>query len=396
MAEKSVTELPRDLRVLFTKGNEALQRDNFDYAIDLFNQVLAKEPAVYECRKALRTAQHTKAGDGRGFFKKVLSSASSSPAIAKGEMALRKDPAEALQIAERVLNSDPNNSGAHRLVVKAATALELPHTAVMSLEILVRNSPKDRDLAIQFAYSLADAGEVSRAEKILADLLRLMPNDNDLAQALKNVSARKTLNEGGYEVLADGTGSYRDILKDKEEAAMLEQQNRQVQPEDKAELLIREYETRLKAEPNNLKTLRSLAELYTQKKQFDLALGYYERIKASDIGADASLDSAIAQTRLRKYEHQLSQMDPNALDYAEQAAQLEAEKQAYQLEECRRRVERFPTDLAIRFELAQLYFRMGKIGEAIKEFQKAQLNPHKRIPSMNYLAQCYARRGIND
>ena len=57
MAEKSVNDLPRDLRVLFTKGNEALQRDNFDYAIDLFNQILAREPALYDCRKALRAAQ---------------------------------------------------------------------------------------------------------------------------------------------------------------------------------------------------------------------------------------------------------------------------------------------------------------------------------------------------
>src|SRR2546428_404959 len=151
MAEKGLNELPRDLRVLFTKGSEALQRDNFDYAIDLFNQVLAKAPAVYECRKALRTAQQRKAGDGGGFFKKMFNTASSQPTLAKGEMALRKDPAEALQIAEHVLNGDPNNSGAHRLVVKAATALELPRTAVMSLEILVKNSPKDRDLAIHFA-----------------------------------------------------------------------------------------------------------------------------------------------------------------------------------------------------------------------------------------------------
>src|SRR5204863_4277333 len=186
MAEKGLNELPRELRVLYTKGTEALQRDNFDYAIDLFNQVLAKAPAVLDARKALRTAQHRRAGNGGGFFKKMLSSAGSQPALAKGEMALRKDPAEALQIAEQVLNGDPNNSGAHRLVVKAATIMQLPHTAVMSLEILARNSPKDRDLAIQFAYSLADAGEISRAERILAELLRQTPGDNDLAQALKN------------------------------------------------------------------------------------------------------------------------------------------------------------------------------------------------------------------
>src|SRR5258707_398277 len=64
MAEKSLNELPRELRMLFTKGNDALQRENYDYAIDLFNQVLQKEPFLYDCRKALRTAQLRKAGTG--------------------------------------------------------------------------------------------------------------------------------------------------------------------------------------------------------------------------------------------------------------------------------------------------------------------------------------------
>src|SRR5207249_1428663 len=134
---------------LFTKGHDALQRENYDYAIDLFNQVLQKEPGLFECGKALRMAQIKKAGSGRGFFKKMLSNASSSPLVAKGQLALRKDPAEALHIAEQILNSDPNNSAAHRLVVEAAASLEMPHAAVLSLEMLVRNSPKDTDVAIK-------------------------------------------------------------------------------------------------------------------------------------------------------------------------------------------------------------------------------------------------------
>jgi tetratricopeptide (TPR) repeat protein len=396
MAEKSLSELPRDLRLLFTKGHDAMQRDNFDYAIDLFNQVLAKQPGLYECRKALRTAQMKKAGGGSGFFKKMLSSAGSSPLVAKGHMAMSKDPAEALKIAEHILNGDPTNSAAHKLVVEAATALELPKTAVLSLEILAANSPKDRDVAIKFANALADSGEVGRAEKILADLYRSFPTDNDLAQALKDLSARKTLDEGGYDALADGTGSYRDILANKEEAVSLEQQNRQVKTEDVAERLINEYETRLKTEPKNLKLLRSLAELCTQKKQFDRALSYYEQIKSSEVGGDASLDRNIADTMVRKFDHEISLLDSSAPDYADKAAKLQAEKQAYQLVECQKRAERFSTDLQIRFELGQLYFQAGKIGEAIQEFQKAQGNPHRRIAAMNYLAQCFAKRKMFD
>jgi tetratricopeptide (TPR) repeat protein len=316
--------------------------------------------------------------------------------VAKGHMALGKDPAEALRIAEQILNGDPHSSGAHKLVVEAATALELPKTAVLSLEILAANSPKDKEVAIKYANALADSGETGRAEKVLADLYHMFPTDNELASALKDLSARKTLDEGGYDALADGSGSYRDILANKEEAVSLEQQNRQFKTEDVAEKLINEYEERLKTEPKNLKLLRSLAELYTQKQQFDKALSYYEQIKSSEIGGDASLDRNIADTMVRKFDHQASRLDVNAPDYADKLAKLQADKQAYQLAECQKRAERFSTDLQIRFELGQLYFQMGKITEAMKEFQKAQGNPHRRIQALSYLGQCFARRGIND
>ena len=80
-----------------------------------------------------------------------------------------------------------------------------------------------------------------------------------IAQAYKNLTAQQTLSEGGYEALADGKGSYRDALKDKDEAVKLEQEQREVKSEDVADGLIREYEERLAAEPKNQKLLRNLA-----------------------------------------------------------------------------------------------------------------------------------------
>ena len=59
-------------------------------------------------------------------------------------------------------------------------------------------------------------------------------------------------------------------------------------------------------------------------------------------------------------------------------------------------MERFPTDLQLRFEFGQLLFDAGKISEAIQEFQKAQTNPHRKVACMNYLAQCYAKRKMFD
>ena len=391
-----MSEINRDVRLLFQKGNDALIRDNFDYAVDLFNQVLQREPGLFDARKALRAAQNKKSGGG-GFFKKAWGTASSSPLVAKAQFALRHDPAEALQIAEQILNNDPTNSGAHKIVIEAASALELPRTAVLSLEILHRNSPKDKDLVIRFAEALAEIGETSRAERTLLEFARNAPRDGDILQALKNVSARHTLNEGGYEALASGEGSYRDILKNEKEATALEQQNRVQKSEDVAERLIEENETRLKAEPGNVKLMRTLAELYTQKNQFDRALAYYDQIKATDSGAaDSTLDRAIAETKVKQFEVELASLDQTSPEYAEKAAALKAEKLNFQMADCKKRVEKFPTDLALRYEMGVLYFQAGKIGEAIQELQKAQQNPHKRIAAMNYLAQCFAKRKMFD
>jgi tetratricopeptide (TPR) repeat protein len=401
MAEKNVNEVPREARLLFVKASEAAQRENLDYAITLFNQVLEKEPAFFECRKALRAAQFQKCGSRGGFFKKMLSGAGSQPQLAKAKMALSKNPAEAMAIAEQILNSDPNSSAAHRIIVEAATALELPHTAVLSYETLSNNSPKDKDLAIAFARALAAAGDVSegeqnRGEQLLMALLRETPNDGELNQALKDLSARKTLEQGGYNALESGQGSYRDILKDKEQAASLEQEKRVVKTEDVTERLIGEYEERLQTEPNNLKLVRQLAELYAQKQQFDRSLALYDRVKNSEMGNDPSLERSISDTIVRRFDYQLEQLDPAAADYTEQTAKLQSEKLNFQVTDCQKRVEKYPTDLAVRFEMGQLYFLVGKISEAIQEFQKAQQNPHKRLAAMSFLAQCFARRKMFD
>lgn len=396
MAEKNINEISREARVLYTKAGEAAQRENNDYAIALYNQVLEKEPGFFECRKLLRAAQFKKAGGGGGFFKKMLSGAGSSPLVAKGQLALRSNPANALVIAEQILNSDPSSSGGHRIIVEAANALELPKTAVLSLETLVKNSPKDKNLAIEYALACADAGDAKPGEKHLLDLIRDNPTDGELNQALKDMSARKTLGEGGYGALESGKGSFRDVLKNKDEAAMLEQQNRVVKTEDRTETLIKEYEGRLQNEPNNLKLARSLAELYTEKKQFDQAFALYDRVKNSEMGNDPSLEQAIAKTRVKQFDHQIEQVNPFAPDHAAQVEQLKTAKLEFQVSECQKRVERYPTDLAIRYEMGALYYQIGKYSEAITEFQKAQQNPHKRLAAMGYLAKCYGKKKMFD
>ncbi|HEY0550950.1 MAG TPA: tetratricopeptide repeat protein [Verrucomicrobiae bacterium] len=397
MPEKPLNVIPRQLRDQFEKGRVAFQRNNFDYAINILTGVLKMEPGFFDARQALRAAQVKKTGGGQtGFFKKMIGGATSQPAITKAQLSLRKNPLEAIEAAEEILNGDPWSTGAHKLLADAAMEAGLMKTAILSLEILYKNNPKDREMALQLADAYTQAAQNDKAEKVYTDLLRIRPNDPEISQLAKNVSARQTLHEGGYEEVAQTGGSYRDILKDKGEAVSLEQANRVVKSDDVAQNLITEYEARLQTEPGNLKVMRNVAELYAQKKDFDKALGYFERIRTAENAADPSLEKVIAETNLKKFDYLKSQLDTGAPDYDQRAAEIDAQKIAFQLEACRQRAEKYPTDLQIRFELGQLFYNAGKYNEATQEFQKAQNNPQRRLASVMYLGRCFAKKGMND
>src|ERR1043166_1199519 len=397
MPEKPLSAIPHQWRDQYEKGKVAFQRNNLDYAISILANVLKNEPGFFDAREALRAAQFKKTGGGQtGFFKKMIGGATSQPALAKAQLSLRKNPLEAIEAAEEVLSNDPMSSGAHKLLADAAMEAGLVKTAILSLQILYKNNPKDRDVAKQLAEPYAQAGQNEEAVQVYDELLRARPNDPELLQLMKNVTARQTLDEGGYEEVAQSGGSYRDLLSNKDEARSLEQANRVVKSDDVAQNLINEYETRLKTEPNNLKVLRNIAELYAQKKDFDRALEFFERIRATEGGTDPSLEKAIADINMKKFEHLKSQLDTGAPDYDQRAAEIDAQKMAYQLEACRQRAEKYPTDLQIRFELGQLYYHAGKYNEAMQEFQKAQNNPQRRLAAIMYLGRCMAKKGMND
>jgi len=391
MPEKQPSEIPRALREQYDKGRLAFERNNLDYAIRLLTQVLAQEPGFYACREVLRAAQF-KRGGGGGLFRKVLGA---TPKLMQARLALRKDPLEALPLLEEVLNADPLNLEAHKLLAEAALAADLPRTARLSLEIAYKQDPRDRNVALRLARLLAAAGEGAKAEAIISALAAAYPHDSEIAQAVKDVAANRTLTEGGYAALESGEGSYRDILKDEKQAVALEQEKRDYKDASAAQQLLAEYQARLEQEPDNLRLVRALAELYAEQNRFDEALACYQRLQTAETG-DPTLERAVAQVHERRLDHLMRQLDP--ADPA-QAARLEAlrrEKQEFQLAAARARVEKYPHDLQLRYELGLLYLEAGRLTEAIQEFQKAQNNPHIRIQALYHLGECFARRRMYD
>ena len=396
MPEKTKREVPASVREFFTKGLAALNKENFDYAPMLLEQALRREPGFFECREALRLTQFKRAEKKDGFLKKVLGKTAASPLIPKGQIALRKDPLEATEIAEQILNDDPNSVAGNKLLAEAATEAGFPKTAVLAWELVYKQMSADKNVVLQFSQALAENGQIARAEELCSNLAATHPQDQDISQALKNMTARRTLAEGGYDKVTAGEGNYRTVLKDEEEATILEQENRESRQKETVDMLIREYESRLPQEPENMKLLRSLAELHSQQKNYDKALEFYELFNKKNLRTDQSIDRAILEIRLKKTDLEIDRLTNAGGGNETEAEHLLEQRNTTELEEMQALANKYPTDLSLRFDLGVLQFNAGRITQAIQSFQKAQNNPHNKIQSLNYLGQCFAQRSMND
>jgi tetratricopeptide (TPR) repeat protein len=398
MAEKTFENIDNATRDLFDKARDALDRGNLDLAIEMLMQCVTIEPNFTKGRQILRAVQMKRA-EGTGGFMRALSTAKFTPLLTKGKMQVSSNPAEAMNVAEQILCSDPRNSGALLLLAEAAENANFPETTVQTLEHYTKLHPHDTKALHWLArnYTAVERHDLSRGA--YDRILQIHPNDFQAQKGVQDAVAHGAMQKGGWE----DAESYRDVMKDKGESVALEQESRVVRAEDMIDNLIKENLAKLAQDPENPVIQRELGKLYGQKGDFETALQYLEKIFNAEGGADPSLEEEISQVRATRIEarrdalkKQLASGPANAAELEKQIADIEQEYDKLLLSNAERLVERYPNDLLYRYDLGALYFKLGNFEGGIEQFQKSAGQPQRRVASYNYLGQCFHRLGHYD
>lgn len=394
VTKETVQKTARDL---FERAFTALDRGNLDYAIEMFRQCLAIEPNFLECRQYLRAAQMKKSGGSA--LKRVMGGVRAAPQLTKAKMAIAKNPAEAMNVAEQVLTGDPKNGQALLLLAEAAEAGDYIETTIQTLEHYSRLNPKDTRNLHWLGRAYCSVKNFDAARDLYERILSIKPNDFDAQKALKDVTASGAMHGGGW----SEAESYRDIIKDKEEATALEQEARMVRAEDMTENLIHDHLEKLRHDPNNPVIVRELGKLYSQKGDYDTALEYFDRLTTAEGGADAALEREIGEIKAKRIDaaiktksSELESQPQNAAALEQEIAALQQQASELRLGEAHDLVQRYPNDLLYRFDYAVLLMQAGNIQEAIEQFQRSVGQPQKRIASLNFLGQCFQQMGLQD
>ena len=399
MAVKTENELSEAQRALWLKAMAAIELRNFGYAISLLQGILKQEPEFLTGRRLLRRTEVMRSKAA----KKSMFNISTAPiAVMKAQREIRKDPKRAVEMIEKILEDEPYHRQANLLLKEAAVAAGWPEIGVFAVRTLLEEDPRDVKLLHELARLYHSLGLYDDEAEIYNQITDISPYDAEALRLGKDASARASMASGGWTEAV----SYRDLIRDKELATSLEQQGRMKLSGESLDQQIAETHTAQEAQPQNVDVARRLATLYEQKNDLEAAIGWFHYASELTKGSDAGLVRKVSDLRLKQLDQQialheefLSMPGEDEEQFTRRSEELAAAKKKRAellIGDARKRLERNPTDLQLRFELGEHLVNAGRFREAVPELQRARQNPHARLKAMNLLGRAYSELGMLD
>jgi tetratricopeptide (TPR) repeat protein len=399
MPVKTEKDLSQRSRALWLKAMAAIELQNFGYAISLLQELLKQEPEFLTGRQLLRRAEVTKSKSAKkGFF-----NISTAPiGLMKAQREMKTDPKRAVEMLEDVLETEPHSRQANLLLKEAAVAAGWPEIGVFALRSLLEENARDVKLLHELGRLYHQLGDHENEVEVYNQISAIDPLDPQAIRLGNDALARASMKRGGW----TEAESYRDLIKDKDEAISLEQQSRIRLTGEAIDQQIAETYARQQAEPENLDFAQRLGALNEKKEDFEAAIRWYQYAADLTKGVDTGLLRRISDLKIKCLEHEIAAHEEFLLAhtstdklYSEKSEQLHAAKTnraQIRIADAQERVARNPTDLQLRFELGENFFDAGRFRDAVPELQRARQNPHARLKAMNLLGCCYGELGMLD
>lgn len=393
--KKAFKDVSAELKTNYQKAMDAVQKNNHGYGIMLLKGIVQKEPGFVEAREQLRKIEriHT---SKLSFFAKLSSGLKISGIVTSGKTLLAtKKPLEAMRKAEEALAINLSSIQALNLLAQAGVDLEANFITIEALEIAREYHPKNLAVLNWLAEAYAGANEGVKALKIRQEIANMKPNDLDAQQKLRAAAALASMEQGKWLQGED----YRKKLKDESEAVKLEQEDRIARAADDVADLIVEYEKQYNEGKQTLDIKRKLADLYQKAERHDKAIEFYELV-VKDMGSlDPHIDMAIEKSKVAQMQQTIKQWEEYAAANPDKKAEADANIKtisgqilSYRLERATDRVNKYPNDLQLRFELANLHWEAGAVDEALQQFQLSQKNPQRRLASIVAIGRCFSAK----
>ncbi|MGN0890026.1 MAG: tetratricopeptide repeat protein [Candidatus Spyradenecus sp.] len=396
MAE-SMAELQRKIKAqqFLDKATKAAERGSLDIALPLCKQALALAPHDENARRQFHEVRiRLFKSEKKGGLGLKMAELGAQMKMGKVDGLIKQNKLEeAMVMAEELMDINPISPKLNEFYFDVAQRTNHPEALLSAMETLAAACPNDMDLMLRMGKTYMQSGIYNRARDCFQRVSQANPADLNVQKLLKDAMAKDTMTAGGWEANAGKRGGFQALIRDKELAAKLDRNAKAVVTGDDAEAAIAEAREKIAREPKNINYYRALARIFLQNKRFDEALEVFDGARKVN-PADPELDRNWADTKVRAYEAQIDALKAQGKE--DEAFALEEEKEQFRFDDLSRRVEAYPNDLGLRYELGVMYYQYEYYDEAISQFQLAQKSPKHRLEALYYLACCFKSKGQPD
>jgi tetratricopeptide (TPR) repeat protein len=397
MADETRDARAKQAETLFSKGFATFERGNYDLAIDLLLRAVELAPGHLRARRFLRAAmiqRLKKAPPPSGLMGKIRE-LTYLPAHSKASLLFQSGKLDrALLEAEKLLRLNPVHFRSVALYADIAVAAGQMEAAVLTLEAAAEYDPKNMNLVLRIGHAYMKAEDYAKARSCYLKVLAERPADAACLRLLKDAEAQHSIKTGGYDESGPEEGkSLEKRLVNQEQTRLSAIQAKAQTTESDADLLIAEWRRKLAVEPGNLNYYRALARELVRLKRFAEAIDALTQARQR-VASDPELDRLLADIRVREYTARIEEC--RARPDLAAAEALEQEKRKFVFDDLVARVEKYPNDLRLRYELGVQYFQQERYDDAIQQLQLAQRSAKERTDAVYYLARAFRAKGQND
>lgn len=369
-------------KAFFERGDQVAETGNWDFAIQMYLEGIQREPDnVDQGHKPLREVS----------LKRTAQGGKPAGMIEKMKRSRAKTPEDALVNAEFLLAKEPGSLQNMILLHSAATKCEAKTTlnwiTGIMLEAQQVSSKRSLNVLRLITETFAELEEYIKASQACEMAILLSPNDGALRSTLKDLAAKHTMQVGKYGEEGEFTKGVKDMKKQQDliqKDAMVQQESYLRQLADEAVKAYEETPTQPGKIMGAAKALLALEHETDENIAIDILAKAHR-----DLGA-YQFKMQIGDVKIRQLTRQFRKLK-EAGDTRGATEQLK-KILAFELKEYAERAENYPTDLAIRFELARRQLQAGQFDDAIGSFQHAQRDPRRHVQALVYLGQTFAKK----
>ena len=370
------------------KAEEAARRKNYDFAVQLYQQLLEIDPDVGEARAGLRRAlkkRHDLKKGGKLF--RALKGATPL-AMAKTLSKAGKHGAAAKSL-ESYLAASPMDEEANLMLGIELEQAGHFKSALAVYEFLTEIAPKNPEGLKRAGAMMRHKGEHVRALEFYERALEADPRDRDAIKARKDLSAEAALQTSRL----DEVEHSREARKDEGEARRLDHAGRLHLSTEQLESEIERLEGLRAESPSDPDLMLELAGVFEKQRDYDSAVELVER--ALQYRKDSvDLANRAAQLKAKALKRQLAKAGKEGRQ--EDADALEKELAEFEVSDLDRRLQLSPGDASLRLELGRSLIRQGQFDRATAELQKAISDPRLAGDALFHLGQCFEKKGYFD